>query len=185
MLVLKSTSPRRKELFTSLGLQFTTEKPVFSEESIDTELPLDYLKRVTLGKLLSGALSNSNTYISSDTIVAIDQEILQKPIDKNDAFAMLRKLSGRTHHVYSGLGISYNGEIIYDCEDTEILAKNWTDNEIWNYINQFQPLDKAGAYGIQDEISPVESFKGSFWNVVGFPIRKFFTYHFTWSKYLV
>jgi septum formation protein len=184
MLVLRSTSPRRIQIFKELGLTFSTAPPVFSEESFTNEKPLAYLERVTRGKLFSIEVDSEHTYISADTIIVFQGEILQKPSSKEDAISMLEKMNGNWHYVYSALGIYSKGEVFFDYDSTLIKTKQWNKTEITNYIEKANPLDKAGSYGIQDDGSPVEEYRGSFINVVGFPLRKFFNYYPYWVNYL-
>jgi septum formation protein len=182
MLILKSASSRRKEILRLLGLEFQIS-PSKVDESWDGMEPfLKYLERVTKSKLED--LNTKNTLISADTIVVLDTKIFPKPQDFQEACAFLRELNGKTHQVYSGLCLFYRGQIFYEYDQTEVKMKNWSEEEIQIYVEKNNPLDKAGAYGIQDENGPVESFLGSFSNVVGFPLRKFFLHYEKWEKFI-
>lgn len=174
-------------LFQSLNLEFEIQVSKVSEESISGEKPLDYLRRVTLSKAESVAKtlpSDSKTFVSSDTIVVSEGNILQKPINEKEAIRMLTELSGKEHKVYSGLCILNKHDSIWDYDETKIICKNWNLSSILDYVKRAQPFDKAGSYGIQDENSPVHQFIGSYTNVMGFPIRKFFLYRRFWERYL-
>ena len=185
MLILKSKSPRRMEILKSLGFQFLVEPSLYPEEQLRGEAVFDYLKRVTLGKLEMKSNKPGNTYLSSDTIVVYNQQILQKPLGPEEAFQMLKLLSGNIHSVYSGLGIrTEEDEIFYEYDKTDVYFKPWTNEEINYYVENYRPFDKAGAYGIQDRESPVGKYEGSYMNVVGLPLRKFFLFIEKLSKYI-
>ena len=183
-LILKSASPRRKEILEFLGLKFKIEPSHLNESEIQGEKPLDYLKRVTIHKLEKGKSLKWNTYISSDTIVVIGDRILQKPKDFNEGMEMISKLSGNKHFVYSGIGILTDEILIYDFDCTEILFYPLSEMQIKEYLVQYKPYDKAGGYGIQDGYPLVKSYDGSYQNVVGFPIRKFLKYIQYWQEFL-
>lgn len=142
-LILKSASPRRKEILNNLGLTFTVSPTNSNESEISGEKPLDYLNRVTLHKLESKLSIPDNTYISSDTIVVIEDQILQKPKDFEDGIQMISKLSRRKHFVYSGLGIFKNGNIHFDYDSTEIEFYPLSLEQIKSYLELFKPYDKA------------------------------------------
>ncbi len=184
MLILRSQSPRRKEILSSLGLSFNVEALPTDESSTDQENPVAYLKRVTLSKLGPQALDSEHTFVSSDTIVVFEDNILQKPADQKEAFEMISKLNGNSHTVYSGLGIRIGKDEFFDFDSSQVLFQTWMPDQIRNYIETCRPFDKAGAYGIQDRNAPVKSFSGSYTNILGFPIRKFFLYHSIWSQFL-
>ncbi len=185
MLVLKSASPRRKEVLEKLGLSFQISPSTIEETLLENEHFLTYLKRVTLDKLETSKIQEENwVYVASDTIVVLGEKIFPKPISEQECFSFLLELNGKIHNVFSSLAIYKNSEVIYDFDTTLVQMKNLKEEEIWNYIKTASPLDKAGGYGIQDENSPVKSFEGSFINVLGFPIRKFLLYINIWKKYL-
>lgn len=188
MLLLCSQSPRRKELFEKMGLAFDTVHPQLSETVLPGELPLAYLERITIEKARSiQNLSNSdpkNLYVSSDTIVVFEGNILQKPENAREAIEMLLPLAGNQHTVYSGLCLLQEKEIIWDYDTTQIQFKDWSRKSIERYVANSQPFDKAGGYGIQDPESPVLSYSGSYTNVMGFPIRKFYKYFSLWQPFM-
>ncbi|PJZ71065.1 septum formation protein Maf [Leptospira perolatii] len=184
MLLLRSKSPRRKEIFDTLNLVYEIDPFEVDESSFAGERPLDYLKRITLAKLGPAPLNSSDLYVSADTIVVFENSILQKPTDIQDAIEMLRMLNGKSHFVYSGLGLSSHEKTIFDYDTSEVEFKKLEKEKIQKYVKEALPLDKAGAYGIQDFGSPVKNFKGSYTNIVGFPIRKFYSEHDLWSPFL-
>lgn len=185
MLILKSASPRRKQVLENLKLQFQVEPSHIDENTREKEIPLDYLKRVTVAKLDAESANLENVYISSDTIVVLDNRILAKPRDFSEGVEILSFLSGKIHSVYSGLAIWKKGEIFYDFDETTVEFKVLTEADIRKYLDEAKPYDKAGAYGIQDVGTPTSSFVGSYTNVLGFPIRKFYQYFSTWEEFLL
>ncbi|MCB1189268.1 MAG: septum formation protein Maf [Leptospiraceae bacterium] len=184
MLILKSSSPRRIQVLKSLGLKFDVLPANIDENSQPGESYLEYLKRVTLEKLEKEKASKENMYISSDTIVVNENKMLPKPIDFKEATAMLTELEGKNHFVYSGIAILIGENLVFDYDKTEVNMKEWKLKEIREYIEKNQPFDKAGSYGIQDKNGPVLTIKGSFHNVLGFPLRKFYLYHHLWKDFL-
>ncbi|WCL49533.1 nucleoside triphosphate pyrophosphatase [Leptospira sp. GIMC2001] len=190
MIVLCSKSPRRIDILKNLGLSFQICPAEINEESMINESPLEYLERISKSKCLVGknifsSLHSLNIsdyiFIASDTIVVLDNKILHKPINQDDAEDILSNVSGRVHSVHSSVVLSKNEKIYYDFDTTVIQAKDWNLKEIREYIALFKPFDKAGAYGIQDANSPVLSYEGSYSNVLGFPIRKFYQYIDVWN----
>ncbi|TGK03140.1 septum formation protein Maf [Leptospira langatensis] len=184
MLILRSQSPRRKEILQSLGLEFQVLPLPINEANLDQEKPLEYLKRVTVAKLGPSSADTEQVIVSSDTIVVYQDRILQKPADDVEAFQMLSMLSGKSHRVYSGIGIRTANSEIFDYDSSDVEFHDWKEDQIKAYILEAKPFDKAGAYGIQDRNSPAKSYQGSYTNILGFPIRKFFLYHSLWSKFL-
>ncbi len=184
MLILKSASPRRREILQNLRLNFQVNPSHVNEDLEPGELPLSYLKRVTSSKLETEKAVLDNVYIASDTIVVLGSQILGKPADFAEGMKILSVLSGKTHSVFSGLAILRNGEILYDYDETKVEFKPWGEKEITSYLNESKPYDKAGGYGIQDEGSPVLRYNGSYSNVMGFPLRKFYQFYEVWNEYL-
>ncbi|RHX92167.1 nucleoside triphosphate pyrophosphatase [Leptospira stimsonii] len=182
MIVLRSRSPRRKQVLESLDLDFRVEPEDIDERSFQNESPLEYLKRITLSKL--GKKTEKELLVSCDTIVVHNQRILQKPVDFEEAVAILESLSGKTHIVYSGLGIYDRGLEQFAFDSSKVTFRDWTKEQIIEYIETYSPFDKAGSYGIQDTNGPVKRYEGSYTNILGFPIRMFFQYHRIWEKYL-
>jgi septum formation protein len=184
MLILKSASPRRKEILENLGLKFEIQPSKADETDFFAELPLEYLKRVALLKLETANLNPNNFTISADTIVVSENKIIQKPKDFDEAYQILSLLNGKEHSVYSGLAYSFHSKLEFNFEETKVQFKNLSKSEIEDYINISKPFDKAGSYGIQDFNTPVKNFIGSYSNVLGFPIRKFYKLHSIWKEYL-
>ena len=177
---LASKSPRRKKLLKQLNLKFKSVDLHFHEKINDGENPIFLVKRLSIEKLNKALLKIKNgIIITADTIVVIDNHILGKPKNKIDARRILKKLSGRTHNVYTGYSIynSDNNKIITDFEKTLVTFRKLTDYEIDDYISTGSPMDKAGAYGIQDDFGAVfiEKINGCYYNVVGLPLAK--VYH--------
>lgn len=177
-LILASQSPRRKHLLETIGLSFEIIPAEIDEVFQSTEpdiivKDLAYKKAVSIEK----QISDEAIIISADTIVVLDNEILNKPIDENNAFEMLSKLSNRFHEVYTGITIINKSEnvssYIIDYEVTKVKFRQLDGDEIWDYIKSGSPMDKAGAYGIQDDFGSVfvEKIEGCFYNVVGLPLQ--------------
>ena len=172
-IILGSASPRRKELLSDIGLEFsiqTTDK----EEGYPTNLKeheiAEFLAKQK-AKFLSENLSKTDLLITADTIVSFKGELLNKPKNKEEAFNTLSKLSGNTHKVITGVCIKNHQKEIAFSAITLVTFKQLTKKEINFYINNFNPFDKAGAYGIQDWIGKIgiKSIEGSYSNVVGLP----------------
>ncbi len=172
--VLASNSPRRRELLQMLGVSFAVI-PSDAEENCSLSQPphmivqeLALLKGADVAKRLK-----SEMVISADTIVVSDGEIMGKPKDKADAKRMLKKLSGKCHEVYTGICVtdSKSGKSVTDFAVTKVEFFELKDEEIDSYIESGEPMDKAGAYGIQEKGSLfVKGIQGDFFNVVGLPV---------------
>ncbi len=176
---LASKSPRRKKLLKQLNLKFRTLDLHFDEKVNDGEHPVFLVKRLSIEKLNQALLRiKKGIIITADTIVVIDKHILGKPKSKADAKRILKKLSGRTHIVYTGYSIynSSNNKIITEYEKTLVTFRKLTDEEISDYILTGSPMDKAGAYGIQDDFGAVfiEKIDGCYYNVVGLPLARLY-----------
>ena len=174
---LASRSPRRRKLLKQININFKSFK-VDVVESIDNgEKPIHNVKRLANEKMEKAKERIKNgIIITADTIVVLDGNIIGKPISKTDAKVILKKLSGRTHIVYTGFAI-YNSEknkIITNYEKTFVTFRKISNNEIDEYIRSGSPMDKAGAYGIQDDFGAVfiEKINGCYYNVVGLPLTK-------------
>lgn len=177
-LVLASASDRRKELLARLTSSFEILVSDFDETSVDFSGDSgQYVMSIAEGKALGSAscISMDAVVIGCDTAVFIDGKILGKPKDRDDAFKMLKHLSGRTHQVYSGIAL-YNTQSkkkLKDYVKTEVTFSRLSDDEILKYINTGEPMDKAGAYGIQGLGGVfVEKIDGCYYNVVGLPLNK-------------
>ena len=174
---LASSSPRRRKLLQQLNISFKTISLGIDERVKKNESPVNVVKRLSIEKL-EGAkeIVKRGIIITADTIVVLDNQIIGKPKDKKEAERILKKLSGRTHKVYTGFSIfnSINGKIITEYEKTFVKFRKLNKKEIIDYISTASPMDKAGAYGIQDDFGAVfvEKINGCYYNVVGLPLAK-------------
>jgi septum formation protein len=172
-IILASQSPRRKELLEQMGLSFEII-PARGEEEADASLPpAEYVKQLALHKAAEVAkgCKSDDIVIGADTIVVLDGQILGKPKNAAHAFKMLSSLSTRRHTVYTGLAILQGERQMLGVEATQVRFCSLTEQEILNYISTSEPMDKAGAYGIQGRGALlVDSIQGDFYNVVGLPI---------------
>jgi len=176
---LASKSPRRRKLLKQLNLKFKSFSVDMDEKIHKNELPNKAVLRLSKEKLdLAKLKVKSGIIITADTIVVLNKTILGKPINKKDAFRILKLLSGNTHVVYTGYSIFNfsNSKTISEYEKTEVTFRELTDDEIKDYINGGSPMDKAGAYGIQDDFGAVfiKKINGCYYNVVGLPLAKFY-----------
>ena len=173
-IVLASASPRRRELLQMLGLEGFLICPAQGEE----KPPVHASPEETVCSLASAKAREvaakfipETMVIAADTIVVADHTVLGKPHSEEEAFRMLRHLSGRTHEVYTGVSIMLNGEYETQAECTRVRFRELTDEEIRHYIATGEPMDKAGAYGAQGKAALfVEKIEGDFFNVVGLPL---------------
>ena len=178
-LILASGSPRRRELLGELGLEFTIGQIKDYDETYPASLKYDQIPAYIAEQKsihYKGELEPGDILITSDTIVAIDGDILGKPKDKSEAIKMLRELSGRTHHVVTGLCIRSTQKTVTISDTCEVTFDILSDEDIEYYIEQFKPFDKAGAYGIQEWIglSNIKSITGSVYTVIGLPVQKLY-----------
>ncbi len=173
--ILASASPRRQEL-----IKLIFEKVEILPAECDETLPngigareaVEYLSKIK-NEASSELTDKDNLVISADTVVAVDNEILGKPVDKEDARRMISLLSGKVHQVYTGVTLSLNGKTKTFSEKTDVEFFDLTENEIEEYISSKEPYDKAGAYGIQGKAGLlVKGINGDYYNVVGFPIAR-------------
>lgn len=174
-LILASNSPRRKQLLTEYGFDFKVVGSNFSEQTLDLS-PEQTVKVNALGKakdVFESVGSSDAIVLGSDTVVELGGVILGKPNDSNHAEQMLKSLSNKTHSVWTGVAIITKTEQIVFAEQTKVTFNKLSDKLITEYVKTGKPLDKAGAYGIQDGFDLVKRFDGSFNNVVGLPIEKF------------
>ena len=175
--ILASGSPRRKELMTMLGIDFTVKtKP--TDEVYPDGTPADrvseYLAKLKAEAFLDESLSDPRLIvISADTTVVIDNEILGKPTDRADAIAMLQKLSGKRHTVFSGVCILIGGKCHTFTARTDVWFREMAEEEIVFYVDNYKPFDKAGAYAVQEWIgaAAISRMEGSYYNVVGLPTQ--------------
>ena len=176
-LILSSNSPRRKELLAGLDIPFEVRVVKGIDESFPDDLPTDEIAEfVSKKKAAAYAVAEDEIVITADTIVVLDGEVLGKPHDLDDAAAMLRRLSGRTHRVITGVTLKNQVKQTSFSVVSEVTFKSLSDDEISYYVHRYQPLDKAGAYGIQEWIGyvGVTSLSGSYFNVVGFPVQRIY-----------
>lgn len=179
--VLASKSPRRKELLENIGLKFSIMEGDVDERIVPKNLePKLYVQELAVLKANSVAksLPKNTLVIGADTVVIHNGEVLGKPCDKENAFNMLKKLSGNTHYVYTGVAVldTDSMKIVADYEKTAVTFRKLTDEEIRFYIENFRVTDKAGAYGIQEFAGVfVSKIEGDYFNIVGLPVCKLYT----------
>ncbi len=174
-IILASSSPRRKELLESVGLNFQIITPETEETHLKGESAEDFALRLSKDKALSVSreCEEGTVVIGADTVVVVGNDILGKPLDENDAASMLRKISGREHRVLTAFSIVKPKSQVLHSEIVETLVgvKNLAASEIQGYIMTGEPMDKAGAYGIQGiGAFMVRQIRGSYTNVVGLPL---------------
>lgn len=176
MIVLASASPRRKELLERAGFEFISV-PAQTEEIVPEKIAVEDMPEYLAVKKAEAVLQDypNDIILSADTMVELDGVIYGKPGDERSAFHMLRQLSGKTHHVYTGVCILANGEKESFTTCTKVEFYWLTDEEIWDYIHTGEPMDKAGAYGIQGRGAVlVKRIQGDFYTVMGLPIGEVF-----------
>lgn len=172
MIILASGSPRRKSLLESIGVDFRIFRPDVNEEYLPPESASEYCSRLARTKAQSGQREYPGaTVIAADTIVVIDGEILGKPSDRRQAAEMLRKLSGRTHEVITGLAVCSGGIVHVQDVHTMVRFRPLSEREISAYVETGECDDKAGAYAVQGKGSLlIEGISGDYYNVVGLPL---------------
>lgn len=177
-IILASGSSRRKEILSQIGVTFTVQ-PAKGEERITKQIPEEVVTELSAQKAAEVAASagEDTLVIGADTIVALEGEILGKPKDQEDAVRMLTRLAGRTHQVYTGVtwcrleGGTKTSKTFTDCTEVEIYPM--TEQEIRDYVETGEPLDKAGAYAVQGLFAAyVKRLSGDFYNVMGLPVAK-------------
>ena len=177
-IILASASERRQELLARLVENFTIIVSDFDEKSVEYKGNIDeYVQDIAYGKAndIAKTINEDAIIIAADTIVVLDDEILGKPKNDEDARNMLEKISGKVHNVCSGVVLinTGNGRIIKTSQKTEVRFSELTSVDIDQYIKTKEPLDKAGSYGIQGIGGTfVEEIKGCYYNVVGLPLNK-------------
>lgn len=175
-IILASASPRRKEILGNTNVKFNIIKSEINEVILEDEAPIQAVMRLAFEKCMNIASKNKNNLvIGADTIVVLDNSILGKPKDKDDAINMIKKLSGRRHQVITGISLinlDENKKVI-DYVVSNVNFKELSDEDIMDYISTNEYLDKAGAYGIQGYGALlVEEIQGDYFNIVGLPISK-------------
>ena len=176
-IVLASGSPRRKELLGELGIDFVVDVKKGIDENYPDDMPAEQISEyISREKAAAYSVATDELLITADTTVVLDGEALGKPRDKAEAKTMLRKLSGKTHLVVTGVAITTAERQKTFSAVTEVEFANLDDDEIDYYVENFSPLDKAGAYGIQEWIgcAGVKRISGSFYNVMGLPVQRLY-----------
>ncbi len=173
-LILASASPRRREILQNMGLTFTIQSPNVDEEAIPADHPRTLAIRLAYAKAheVLAAAPPDSVVLAADTVVAMDGILYAKPANAEEAIAMLRSLSGRTHEVTTGVAIALTGEtqVHLDSRTTRVKFRDLSPREIEDYVATGEPFDKAGGYGIQGLGGAlVESIEGDYFNVVGLP----------------
>lgn len=175
-IILASGSPRRKEILANTKLKFSVITSDIDETILDNEQPIQLVLRLALEKCMDIASKNiSDLVIGADTIVALDNTILGKPKNEDEAFKMLSSLSDREHQVITGISVINleNNKKIIDYVVSNVKFKNLTEKDIKDYLSTGEYKDKAGAYGIQGYGALlVEEIRGDYFNIVGLPISK-------------
>ncbi len=175
-LILASQSPRRREILGLTGLDFTVQAADIDETMDPGKRPFDEVARVSREKALAVHREPEDVVVAADTIVVCGGTVLGKPKDAQDAFRMLSMLSGRDHQVMTGMTVLRGNEIITTTEVTDIHFRELTDSEIRAYIATKDPMDKAGAYGIQSGGALfVTGIEGDYYNVMGLPVCRLVT----------
>lgn len=177
--ILASGSPRRRELMAGLGVNYEVRiLPDVDESYPDTlqgeEIPL-YIAKEKADAYIP-MMQPDELIITADTIVWLDGEVLGKPRDREDALQMLRTMSGRTHEVFTGVCITTTDWQRSFTAQTEVRFATLSEDEIIYYVDNFKPMDKAGAYGVQEWIGfiGVENISGSYYNIMGLPVKKLY-----------
>ena len=172
-LYLASQSPRRTELLTQVGIDHTVVSSSYEEPNEGYDSPIAMVKAQALGKARCAVgIPKGGVVLGADTIVVLDNEVLGKPQDEADARKMLERLSGRSHSVVTGVALLIKGDEVVFHNETKVYFKELAPFEIESYIASGEPMDKAGAYGIQGKGALwVEKIEGSYTNVVGLPVE--------------
>ena len=177
--ILASNSPRRKELLAGLDLQFEVRVLQDIDESYPNDLPTlkiaEFISKKKADAYI-GTMAADELVITADTVVILGDEVMGKPHDEADAKRMLGELSGRTHQVATGVTLSTNERQMSFSVVTNVTFKQLTIDEIDYYVHTYRPMDKAGAYGIQEWIGyiGVTALEGSYFNVMGLPVQRIY-----------
>ena len=176
-LILASQSPRRRQLLSDCGLEYELAERYEVEELFPATMEADEVP-VYLSRLKSegypAELAENDILLTADTVVIVDRQILGKPADEAEAYAMLRTLSGRAHRVTTGVTLRSKDRTESFAVQSDVYFRELTDEEIDYYVERYRPMDKAGSYGIQEWIGYVgiERIDGSFYNVMGLPVQR-------------
>ena len=172
-IILASQSPRRKELMGQIGLKFKVISPNVDEHMEGNPSPAQLVEELSLRKAqaVRAGADEDDLIIAADTVVVLDGAVLGKPEDEREAFAMLSALSGNSHRVYTGVTVLQGDRAVTGHEETRVTFRELEPEEISHYIATGEPMDKAGAYGIQGlGAMLVSGIEGDYFNVVGLPI---------------
>jgi len=184
-IVLASASPRRQELLARLGLQFEVCVADIDERRLPGEAPRPMARRLSLAKARAVASSRPQAIvIAADTLVVVGCDVLGKPANEDEAFAMLGRLRNQPHQVLTGLALVHSARQRESVEvvTTRVMMRNYTDDEIRRYVQTGDPMDKAGAYAIQaEDFHPVARIEGSYTNVVGLPLCALYRHLRAWG----
>lgn len=173
-LYLASQSPRRTELLNQVGIDHIVVTSSYVEKNVVTKDPIEMVRAQALGKArCADNVPNDAIVLGADTIVVFDGQVLGKPHNKDEARVMLRTLSGQVHSVITGVALIIKGHEIVFHNETKVYFKTLQDFEIESYVDSLEPMDKAGAYGIQGKGALwVDKIEGSYSNVVGLPVEQ-------------
>lgn len=178
-IILASKSPRRQQLLEGAGIKFNVVKDLEMDEIYPAvlkreEIPM-YLAQAK-ATLYASRIKHNTLLITADTIVYLNDEVIGKPDDAEDAVAMLTRLSGKMHEVFTGVCLKTASREIVFYAGTKVFFRKFDEDEIRYYVNTYKPFDKAGAYGVQEWIGyvGVEHIEGSFYNVMGLPVQKLY-----------
>jgi len=173
-LILASGSPRRRQLLSLLGLPFVIKAAGVDEQTLAGESPSELVARVSQAKVRAASdVRHDELVVAADTIVVLDGRVLGKPVDPIDAVRMLQDLRGRAHLVYSGVSVWHpaTDRLVYELAESQVWMRAYSDAEIERYVDGGDPMDKAGAYGIQHAgFKPVERVEGCWLSVMGLPL---------------
>lgn len=176
-IILASNSPRRKELMKGLDVDFEVRVMPGISEEYPADLPVEQVAQyIACEKAAAYILNPGELLVTADTVVVLGDEVLGKPADEAEARRMLHELSGQTHRVITGVALTTTqGQRAFHVT-TEVTFRTLSDSEIDYYVDTYRPLDKAGAYGIQEWIGyiGVTSLRGSFFNVMGLPVQRIY-----------
>jgi septum formation protein len=178
-LILASKSPRRQALIAGLNIPYSIVSYEVAEDFDAADMPAEIARKLALKKALHypNHLNEGEVLLTADTIVFINNKVLNKPQNEQEAFDMLKQICGKTHSVYTGVCLKSIRQELNFSEHSVVHCKNLSDEEIWYYIKNHQPMDKAGSYGIQDWFgyTSVEKIEGCYYNIMGLPLSKIYT----------
>jgi len=177
-IILASRSPRRQELMMELGIKFEILVKEYEESYPDGLTGEEIAKFIALGKALpfKDILNENEIVITADTIVWCNNQVLGKPVDRDDAIRILKEISGKTHEVITAVTILTLNKNVTFSESTKVTFEPLSEEEISYYVDRYEPYDKAGAYGIQEWIGIIgcSNIHGSYFNVVGLPVQRLY-----------